>query len=555
MTLATAVVFSTINALTLSPAMCAVLLRPVDEKAHGVFGFVDSLFDRVRGGYLRTAVALARRPLVVALFLIASICCTASLLKSIPKSFIPNEDQGVVKCDCNLPEGATLPATMAACNAAAADIKKIPGVKSVLTVAGNSFVGGSGENQSMMVVSLDDWSKRRTPELGHRSLRDKIASVVAVRPDAVMRAFVPSPVPGIGTLGGISVGVQSRGDLDAIRLDRELKEIVRKLRESPLIADAVCGYNAGTPHIRLSIDRTKCELLKVPLSEVYSTLQSDLGSLYVNDVNLGTLVSRVTIQADWSGRAAPADILDLRARSTTGAMVPIGSLATIETEPGPRTIYRYNQYVFAGINVMLAPGVATGEGMDEVERILDAELPPDYGYDWTNMSFHEKRNKGRVVPLLALAVLFGYLFLVAQYESWIVPVPVMMSVFAATCGALYGLELAGLSFSVYAQLGLVLLVGLASKSAILIVEFAKTARERGETAVAAAAIGASERFRAVLMTALTFILGMLPMVFATGAGAVSRQAIGVTAFSGMVASTFFGMILVPGLYVLFCRRG
>ena len=210
--------------------------------------------------------------------------------------------------------------------------------------------------------------------------------------------------------------------------------------------------------------------------------------------------------------------------------------------------------MFAGINVMLAPGVATGAGMDEVERILDAELPPDYGYDWTNMSFHEKRNKGKVVPLLALAVLFGYLFLVAQYESWIVPVPVMASVFAATCGALFGLELAGLSFSVYAQLGLVLLVGLASKSAILIVEFAKTARARGETAVAAAASGASERFRAVLMTALTFMLGMLPMVFATGAGAVSRQAIGVTAFSGMVASTFFGMILVPGLYVLFCRE-
>ena len=553
-TLATAVVFSTVNALTLSPAMCAVLLRPVDQKAHGAFGLFDVLLDRVRGGYLRTAVSLARRPLVVALLLLVSACCTASLLKSIPKSFIPAEDQGVVKCDCNLPEGMTLPATMEACNAAAADIKAIPGVKSVLTIAGNSFVGGSGENQSMMVVSLDDWSKRRTPGMDHLSLRNKISSVVAARPDAVMRAFVPAAVPGTGTVGGITVGVQSRGDLDAIRLDRELKAIVRKLRESPLIADAVCGYNAGTPHVRLTVDRTKCELLKVPLSSVYSTLQSDLGSLYVNDVNLGTLVSRVTIQADWSGRAAPADVLELRVRSASGAMVPLGSLATIETEPGPRTIYRYNQYVFAGINVMLEPGVATGTGMDEVERILDAELPPDYGYDWTNMSFHEKRNKGRVVPLLALAVLFGYLFLVAQYESWIVPVPVMASVFAATCGALFGLEIAGLSFSVYAQLGLVLLVGLASKSAILIVEFAKTARERGASAVEAAATGANERFRAVLMTALTFMLGMLPMVFATGAGAVSRRAIGVTTFSGMVASTVFGMILVPGLYVLFCRK-
>ena len=553
-TLATAVVFSTFNALTLSPALCAVLMRPPAKGGRGAPALFDAALDRVRCGYLRAAVSLARRPLVVALLLLASVCCTASMLKSMPKSFIPDEDQGVVKCDCNLPEGTTLPATMAACNAAAADIKAIPGVKSVLTVAGNSFVGGTGENQSMMVVSLDDWERRRAPGLDHLSLRDKIASVVAERPDAVMRAFVPAAVPGISTVGGITVGVQSRGDLDAVRLDRELREIVRKLRESPLIADAVCGYNAGTPHVRLTVDRVKCELLKVPLSEVYATLQSDLGSLYVNDVNLGTQVNRVTIQADWSGRASPADVLDLRVRSSSGAMVPIGSLATVEAEPGPRTIYRYNQYVFAGINVMLAPGVATGAGMDEVERILDAELPPDYGYDWTNMSFHEKRNKGMIVPILALAVLFGYLFLVAQYESWIVPVPVMASVFAATCGALLGLKLAGLSFSVYAQLGLVLLVGLASKSAILIVEFAKTARERGESAVEAAATGASERFRAVIMTALTFMLGMLPMVFATGAGAVSRRAIGVAAFSGMAASTFVGIVLVPGLYVLFCRK-
>ena len=550
-TLATAVVFSTICALTVSPALCASILKRRERSRGLAFRTFNAAVAHLRDGGLRAAAALAARPLVTALLLCVVMLAAASQIRAIPKSFIPDEDQGVVKCDCNLPEGTTLPATMAVCNEAAEKMRAVPGVKSVLCIAGNSFVGGTGENQSMMIASLDDWKERDGEGLDHIAVKNRIAAEVSRIPSAVMRSFVPAAVPGISTVGGITVGVQSRGDLDPVRLDRELAKIVAKLKESPLVADAVCGYNARTPHARLHIDRVKCERLKVALSDVFSSLQSELGSLYVNDVNLGTQVNRVTIQADWPDRSSPEGVLDLRVRSGTGAMVPLGSIATVETECGPRTIYRYNQYVFAGVNVMLARGVTTGEGMAEVARILDAELPPDYGYDWTNMSFHENRSKGMVVPLLALAIVFGYLFLVAQYESWIVPVPVMASVCVAACGALAGLRIAGLSFSVYAQLGLVLLVGLASKSAILIVEFAERVREGGATAAEAAVAGARERFRAVLMTALTFILGMLPMVFASGAGAEGRRAIGVATFSGMVASILFGVAFVPGLYSLF----
>ncbi len=553
-TLATAVVFSTVCALTLSPALCATILRKRAVRPDVAFRTFNAAVRGLRGCGLRAAAALAARPLVVSLVLCVAVLAAVAQMKSMPKSFIPDEDQGVVKCDCNLPEGTTLPAAMAACNEAAEKIKELAGVKSVLSIAGNSFVGGTGENQSMMVVSLDDWKDRKGSGLDHLSIKNRIAAEVLKLPSAVMRSFVPAAVPGISTVGGITVGVQSRGDLDPVRLDKELVKITAKLKESPLIADAVCGYNARTPHARVSIDRVKCEQLKVPLSAVFSALQSELGSLYVNDVNLGTQVNRVTIQADWADRSSPADILDLRVRSETGAMVPIGSIATVGFECGPRTIYRYNQYVFAGINVMLASGVSTGEGMCEVGKILDAELPPDYGYDWTNMSFHENRSKGMVIPLLALAIVFGYLFLVAQYESWIVPVPVMASVCVAACGALAGLRIAGLSFSVYAQLGLVLLVGLSSKSAILIVEFAERVRAEGVSVPEAAVAGARERFRAVLMTALTFILGMLPMVFASGAGAESRRAIGVATFSGMVASILIGIAFVPGLYSLFRRN-
>jgi multidrug efflux pump subunit AcrB len=300
-------------------------------------------------------------------------------------------------------------------------------------------------------------------------------------------------------------------------------------------------------------------MFHVPVATVYATLQNYLGSRYVNDVNLGTQVNRVTIAAESKARANPEDVERLYVRSDTGAMVPIGSLGTISRELGPRTIYTRDKYMTAGLTILPAPGVASGTVMNEVKELLDSQLPEGYGYSWAALSYQEARNDGAAAPLILLAILFGYLFLVAQYESWTIPLPVMLSIFVAVLGALVGLKYWGIyasgspyPLSIYAQLGLVLLVGLASKNAILIVEFAKDKREvEGCSIVEAAGTAAGERLRALLMTALTTLLGTLPMMIATGAGAVSRNHLGTTEFFGMLFSVVFGILLVPGLYALF----
>ena len=553
-TLSAAVCFSTVCALTLSPALCAVLMRgePRLVSRNPLFRAFDALLDGTRGGYTAFAKVFAFRPVVLVLALAAMACWALHLAKTIPPAFIPHEDQGTIMVDGNLPEGSVRDLTMAACTESVERMLGIEGVDSVLTTAGHSRIGGRGENQASMTVTLKPWAERRDPSLEVQSIRARINETNSTLPLIVTRAFAPPAIPGFGAIGGVEPAIFSLGDMDPIRLARVAKSLAADFVASPLIESAVYGYNADTPHLHLEVDRAKCEIFRVPLAKLYATLQNYLGSLYVNDVNLGTQVNRVTVQSDWSGRADAEAVRGLYVRSDSGAMVPVGSLVTFREELGPRAIYRRNQYVYCTILCTPAKNVPAGECIKEVVRILDEKLPPDYGYDWAGLTFHEMRARGTAAPLLALAVLFGYLFLVAQYESWTIPLPVMLSVVTAVLGALIGLQVAGLPLSVYAQLGIVLLVGLASKNAILVVEFAKEAHERdGLSVVAAALAGAKERFRAVMMTALTFILGILPLVWATGAGAGSRRAIGTATFAGMLAATLVGLVFVPGLYVLF----
>ena len=560
-TLSAAVCFSTLCALTLAPALCSLLLRESRPFKHGPLAWFNALIDRFKGFFVFLSKALARRLILAAMLLVLTILLTVQMFRNTQTSFLPDEDQRCIFAALELPEGSTMTRSREVSMRAVDMLLSLTNeVNSVLSVNGFSMVGGRGENETMLICDLKDWSQRRKPEQWVKNLIPTIKGMLSQIPEASVQVFAPPAIPGLGMDNSIDVRVQSKDSTDPLLLDSVKNQMLMKLNALPTVMAAFSGYTAQTPHLRLEIDRTKAEMFHVPVATAYATLQNYLGSRYVNDVNLGTQVNRVTVQSDWSGRATPEAVANLYVRSDTGAMVPVGSLGTISREVGPRVMSRYQMYPAAGLKVMPMPGVASGQVMKDVKEVLEKELPEGFGYEWSGITYQEQRNSGSAAPLIGLAILFGYLFLVAQYESWTIPMPVMLSIFVATFGALFGLKLFGMSLSVYAQLGLVLLVGLASKNAILLVEFAKDKREtEGYSIVDAAGAAAGERLRAILMTALTTLLGTLPMCLNLffpkwcypGAGVASRNAIGITEFFGMAASVVFGVLLVPGLYALF----
>ncbi len=552
-TLSAAVCFSTVCALTLAPALCSLLLREATPYKHGPFAWFNWALDKFKSFFIMLAKWIASRIFIALMLLLFTIILTAKMYLDTQTSFLPEEDQKVVFASLEMPEGSTRQRSVdMVARATEVLLKQVPEVDSVLTISGFSMVGGRGENQNMVIIQLTPWSERKRPDQNAVAMIPKLTQVLSQIPEPSVKVFVPPAIPGLGTNSGIDLRLQSKGDTDAMRLDTVKNRILGKLNALPGVMVAFSGYTAETPHLRFHLDRTKAEMYRVPVSTVYTTLQNYLGSRYVNDVNLGTQVNRVTVQSDWAGRSTPEAVERLYVRSATGDMVPMGALGTITREIGPRAVSRYQQFLAASITVMPKPGVASGEVMAQIKNLLREELPQDYGFEWSGLTYQEERNSGSAAPLIALAILFGYLFLVAQYESWTIPLPVMLSIFVAVCGALFGLKIYGFSLSIYAQLGLVLLIGLASKNAILIVEFAKDKREiEGMGIVDAAGLAAGERLRALLMTALTTLLGTLPMMLATGAGAASRNHLGTAEFFGMAASVAFGILLVPGLYALF----
>ena len=558
-TLSAAVCFSTVCALTLAPALCSLLLHEARPFRHGPFAWFNWVVNSFKGFFVKAAKWLASRIFLTLMLLILTMLLTFDSFMSSQTSFLPDEDQRVLFVSSELPEGSTRDRTRDVALRAVKLLQEIPEIHNVLTITGWGMIGGQGENQTTMIVDLQPWHLRKRPDQHVLQMIRKVQGLLQSIPESKWTVFAPPAIPGVGLVNGIAFNLQDKGTADPMRMNEETKKILRKLCDMPNVMVAFTGFNADTPHLRFLLDRVKAEMFHVPVATVYTTLQNYLGSRYVNDVNLGTQVNRVTVQADWEGRSTPDAVEKLYVRSDTGAMVPIGSLGTIVSELAPRTIFTRDKYVASGIQVLPMPGVATGQLMTDVEELLRRELPSDYGFDWVNLSFQEKRNEGTAGPLIALAILFGYLFLVAQYESWTIPLPVMLSIFVAVWGALTGMKWWGIfatgqpyPLSIYAQLGLVLLIGLASKNAILIVEFAKDKHEgEGFSIVESAGMAAGERLRALLMTALTTLLGTLPMMVATGAGATSRNHLGTTEFWGMFASVAFGILLVPGLYSLF----
>jgi len=553
-TISVAVSISAINALTLSPALCATLIKasPAEKRKFFFFRWFNSFFDWITARYSAIVSRLVRISFVMIFFYMLGMVACYKLYSLIPTGFIPDEDQGAFMVNVQLPEAAAMPRTGKVVRNMTDIAKKTPGVQDQLITTGYSIITSTtASNNAFGITVLDDWSKRTTPELSQKAIMRKLAGEFNAIPGASINPFPVPAIPGIGTTGGFAFVIQdvSGGDLDVKELAEVANKVVYEANQRPEILGAFSTFRANVPRIFLNFDREKALKLGVPISEINNALMGFEGYTYINDFNKFGKTFKVEIQAEKDYRTELDDIGSLYVKNNKGQMVPMSTLVQPEVRFGAQYINRYNLYPSVTINGNSAPGYSSGEAMKAMEEIAAKVLPPGMKYDWTDMSYQEKLAGNKAALVFGFALLFIYLFLVAQYESWLIPLAVMLSVPIAFFGAILFIWYRGLDNNIYTQVGFVLLFGLACKTAILIVEFAKEQHEKGSGVIDSAIFAAKLRFRAVLMTAISFILGVMPLVIATGPGAMSRHSLGTVVFGGMLISCIFGTLLIPSFFV------
>ena len=554
-TLSVSVVISAINSLTLSPALCSILLTKPKPHARGPFGWFNAFMRGSSKLYIVVVRWLVRHLAVSGLVFVIAVGSAFLIAGRIPTSFLPQEDKGVFFNNVQLPEGSSLQETQGAMADITDTLRDTKGVDNVLSISGYSLLSGQSENVGFCIVKLDPWKKRQSPNLRLTAIVNKLRQKFAATTSAIVQPVVPPPIMGLGVTGGFDFRLKALEGQSAQELRSAAMGLISAANQEPNLKRVYTTYTANTPQVQVNLQRDRIENLDISVSRVFKVLQQQLGSQYVNDFNLFGRSYQVKARAQARYRNDREDIKDLYVKNDGGRKVPLESIVSLSTIKGPRLVKRYNQATSLAIKGQAAPGYSSGEAMATMARLAREKLPKGYSFEWSAMSFQEQKASGTVVILFILALVFAYLFLVALYESWNLPMAIMLSILVATLGAFAGLWITQLPLSIYAEIGIVLLVALAAKNAILIVEFAKDHRNEGESAYQAAIEGARIRFRPVLMTALTFIIGVAPLVWSSGAGASSRQHIGTVVFSGMIAATTLGIIIVPPLYYFFQRMG
>jgi HAE1 family hydrophobic/amphiphilic exporter-1/multidrug efflux pump len=554
-TISVSVILSVIVALTLTPALCAMLLRPRKEIRGPIGAFLrgfNKVFNKVTGGYLGGVRFFLRRA-VIGVACVAGLWLGAGgLMMSLPSGFVPIEDQGYFFAVFNLPDGASMERTDQLMRRAEADLKTVPGVEEVLTMGGlNLLTNAYTSNNASIITMLKPWEDRSAKEEQLKAILAAVQNKFSAYPEAVSLVFPPPPINGLGNASGFVFELQDRVGRTPQELAAVKDKFMQAMATRPELTGIYSGFSTSIPQINLDIDRDKARTLNIPVNNVFQGLQIYLGGLQVNDFNLFGRTYKVMLQAEQDFRKSPESINDIYVRSNDNAMVPMSTVSKINMTTGPDILQRYNMFRTAEINGANGPGISTGEALTIMEDVASKELSSGYGFEWTSIAYQEKEAGGTQGPIFAMAMVFVFLVLAAQYESWAVPFSILLGLPICVFGAFLGVSLVGLQNNVYVQIGIVALMGLAAKNAILIVEFAKEYHEKkGMALVDAAVEGAKLRFRPIMMTAFAFIMGVIPLVVASGAGAAARVSIGIAVFAGMLFASTVGLFFIPLLYVL-----